>query len=99
MNSFVINLSLPVDIKVKSQTAFTDTWYLINIEYMMLNVGTENMNATGSHDKVFPGSNFPLREIKGKLYYFDSVTWQMLDDNVQREYFDYVADKELINVD
>lgn len=98
MNSFQINIDVKVDIKVRTELPDNHTWYMINLEHMMLNMGSENMNATGQHDRIYMGQTYALREIKGKLHYFDQVgnTWFLLEDRVQKEYSDYVADKELL---
>lgn len=100
MNNFPINLNVPVDIKVKSADPYNASWYLINIEHMMIHIGTNNDNATSSHDQIMYGQTYVLREIRGKLQYWDNCgTWFILEDLIQREYSNYIADRELLDGD
>lgn len=89
-----------VDIKVKSAQTDSINWYMINVENMMMNIATENACATNlPHDKFYPGAYaHPLRSMQGGLHYYDQNTsaWIMLEDNVQRHFSDYMADKELL---
>lgn len=98
MDSFSINVDILVDFKVKSKHLI-DTWYCINLEYMMVTFAVENHGSTGSHDKLYSGTVYPLNITIGGLRYYDSaqISWVLFPDYVQREYSDYLADKELLS--
>jgi len=99
MDSFAVTHEIPIDLKVKSCIQHSTNWYMINIEHMMLNIASENGSPVNlPHDKFFPGMVHPVRVMKDGLHYYDQnmTSWIRLEDNVQRHYCDFIADRELL---
>lgn len=87
-----------IDLKVKSAIESNLNWYCLNLEHMMVMLATENTNSTNSNDKFYPGLVYPMRLTDKGLHYYDQnmTSWMLLEENVQRQYSDYMADKEIL---
>lgn len=101
MESFIIQLEIKADLKLKSDLPDCYNWYLINIEHMMIMIGTENISSISPHNKIYPGPVYALKITNKGLHYYDqnNGTWYLLEERVQRAFSDYVAENELLKDD
>lgn len=97
MDSFSVNKTVSIDIKVKS--AMVDgQWYLMAIPDMLVMIAWENPASVNTWDKFNSGTIHAMKQTDQGLQYFDQncTGWFVMEENVQRQFSDYMADKELL---
>lgn len=97
MDNFAITQEIKIDLKIKS-VILDGNWFCLNLEHMMCMRASENAGSIGPHDKFYPGPIYPMKLTNKGLHYYDQnmVSWRLMEENVQRVYSDYIADKELL---
>ena len=99
MNSFDINKSAKIDLKVKSEdiNIYSD-WYFFNFEHMIVIPVVENTPQTGMCNKYSPLPQQPIKFSKDGVETFmvSTLGWKIMEESVQIAYSDYIAEREIL---